>query len=101
MSTQIILHLFYHLVWGGERLTSGSKCLPENLPSISNSADLSRKVPIGSQCLDSTYNVTGIPYEFRGFGTFRERSAEFEIGGRFSGRHLDPDVSLQGPHTRM
>ena len=70
MSVQIILHLFYHLVWGGERLTSGSKCLPENLPSISNSADLSRKVPIGSQCLYSTYNVTGIPYEFRGFGTF-------------------------------
>jgi len=88
-------------VWGGERLTSGSRGLPEYLPPISNSADISRKVPIGSQCLDSTYNVTGIPYEFRGFGTFREMSAEFEIGGRYSGRPLDPDVSLSPPHTRL
>ena len=101
MSVQIILHLFYNLVWGGERLTSGSRCLPENLPPISNSADLSRKVPIWIRCLDTTYNVTGIPSGFRGFGTFRERSAEFEIGGRFSGRHLDPEVSLSPPHTRL
>jgi hypothetical protein len=34
-------------------------------------------------------------------GTFRERSADFEIGGRFSGRHLDPEVSLSPPHTRL
>jgi hypothetical protein len=26
---------------------------------------------------------------------------EFEIGGRFSGRHLDPEVSLSPPHTRL
>ena len=42
---QIILHLFYSLVWGGERLTSDLRGLPENLPIISKSADLSWKVP--------------------------------------------------------
>ena len=90
--SRIILHLFYNLVWGGERLTSGSRCLPENLPTISNSADLSRKVP-------NPVNPYGIPvtlyvlYRHRDrIGTFSERSAEFEIGGRFSGRHLDPEV---------
>jgi hypothetical protein len=82
-------------------LTSGSRCLPENLPPISNSADLSMKVPIWIRCLDTTYNVTGILSGFRGFGTFRERSAEFEIGGRFSGMHLDPEVNLSPPHTRL
>ena len=43
--SRISLHLFYNLVWGGERLTSELRGLPENLPPISNSADLSRKVP--------------------------------------------------------
>jgi hypothetical protein len=99
--TGISLQLFYSLVWGGERLTSELRGLPENLPTISKSADLSRKVPIGSQCLDSTYKVTGITCGFREFGTFSERSVDFEIGGRFSGRHLDPDVSLSPPHTRL
>ena len=46
-------------------------------------------------------NVTGIPCVVRGFRTFLEMSAEFEIGGRFSGRHLDPEVSLSPPHTRL
>jgi len=32
-------------VWGGERLTSDLRGLPENLPIISKSADLSWKVP--------------------------------------------------------
>jgi hypothetical protein len=50
---------------------------------------------------DSTYNINGTPYEFRGFGTFSERSADFEIVGRFSGRHLDPEVSLSPPHNRL
>jgi len=95
------LQLFYNLVWGGERLTSELRGLPENLPAISKSADLSEKVPIGSRCLDSTYNVTGIPCGFRGFGTFSERSADFEIMGRFSGRSLSSEVSLSPPHTRL
>ena len=29
----IILQLFYNLVWGGERLTSELRGLPENLPT--------------------------------------------------------------------
>ena len=84
----ISLHLFYSLVW----LTSGSRCLPENLSTISNTADLSRKVP-------NPVNPYGIPvtlyilYRHRDrIGIFSEMSAEFEIGGRFSGRHLDPEV---------
>ena len=32
MSVQIILHLFYNLVWGGERLTSGSERPPRKSP---------------------------------------------------------------------
>jgi hypothetical protein len=32
-------------VWGGERLTSELRGLPENLPTISKSADMSEKVP--------------------------------------------------------
>ena len=82
-------------------LTSGSRCLPGNLPPISNSADFSEKVP-------NPLNPHEIPvtlyvlYRHRDpIGTFSERSAEFEIGGRFSGRHLDPEVSLSPPHTRL
>ena len=67
MFGQMILQLFYNLMWEGERLTSELRGLPENLPPISKSTDLSRKVPIESRCLDSTYNVTGIPCGVRGF----------------------------------
>ena len=50
----ISLRIFYNLVWGGERLTSGSECLAENLPPISKSTDLSRNVP-------NPLNPHGIP----------------------------------------
>jgi len=46
----------------------------------------------------STYNVTGIPVEP---GATRPRSADFEIVGRFSGRPLSSEVTLQGPHTKL
>ena len=38
------LQLFYNLVWGGERLTYELRGPPENLPTISKSADLFEKV---------------------------------------------------------
>ena len=74
---------------------------PENLPPISKSADLSRKVP-------NPLNPDGIPVTLYvvsrhriQIGTFLEMSAEFEIGGRFSGRPLSSEVSLSPPHTRL
>ena len=137
--SQNSLHLFYSLVWGPWRLTSGSRCLPENLPTISKSADLSEKVPNPlnsygvpfmlyvlsdtgiqselseisksadlSRKVPNPLNQYGIPftlyvlYRHRDpIKTFRERSADFEIGGRFSGRPLSSEVSLSPPHTRL
>jgi len=96
-----MLQLFYNLVWGGERLTSELRDLPENLPIISKSADLSEKVP-------NPLNPHGIPVTLYvlsrhrdPIGTFSERSADFEIAGRFSGRPLSSEVSLSPPHTRL
>ena len=47
----IMLPLFYNLAWEGERLTSELRGLPENLSTISKSADFSEKVSIGSRYL--------------------------------------------------
>ena len=79
-------------------LTSGSRCLPENLPKISKSADLGRVAP-GSTGITVTLYVLSRHRD--PFGTFLEMSAEFEIGGRFYGRPLSSEVTLQGPHIRL
>jgi len=53
-------------------------------------------------------NPHGVPFKLYvlsrhrdSIGTFRERSADFEIMGRFSGRPLSSEVSLSPPHTRL
>ena len=67
-------------------LTSGSRCLPENLPKISKSADLGRVAP-GSTGVAVTLYVLSVYQD--PIGTFLERSAEFEI------RELDCKINVK------